>query len=69
MTEALDAFIDFLFSTGIHKVICMHILENKASGRVMQKCGMIPEDGIRREELYYNGKYCDLKAYYKLNSR
>ena len=67
MTEALSAVIDFLFSRGIHKIVCSHILENTASGRVMQKCGMIPEDGIRKEELFYGGKYCDLKFYYKLN--
>lgn len=68
MTEALGAVIDFLFSKGIHKVICTHIVENTASGRVMQKCGMIPEEGIRKEELFYGGSYRDLKVYYKLNS-
>ena len=67
MTEALDAVINFLFSKGIHKIVCSHIVENAASGRVMQKCGMTPEDGIRKEELFYNGRYCDLKVYYKLN--
>ncbi len=67
MTEALDSFISFLFSKGIHKVFCTHIIENTASGRVMQKCGMIPEEGTRKEELFYNGRYCDLKAYYKIN--
>ncbi len=69
MTEALDSFISFLFSQGIHKVFCTHIIENIASGRVMQKCGMIPEEGTRKEELFYNGKYCDLKAYYKINTQ
>lgn len=67
MTEALDAVITFLFSIGIHKVFCTHIVENAASGRVMQKCGMTAEEGIRPEELFYNGKYHDLKAYYKIN--
>jgi len=67
MTEALDAFINFLFEKNIHKITCSHIVENTASGRVMQKCGMIPEDGVRREELFYNGRYCDIKIYYKLN--
>ena len=67
MTQALGAVIDFLFSKGIHKIICSHITENAASGRVMQKCGMTPEDGVRRDELFYGGRYRDIKVYYILN--
>ena len=67
MTQALNAVIEFLFSKGIHKIVCSHIVENAASGRVMQKCGMLPEEGTRKEELFYNGRYCDLKVYYKIN--
>ena len=67
MTEALSAVIDFLFSKGIHKVVCTHIAENAASGRVMQKCGMTPEEGLRKDELFYGGSYRDIKAYYKIN--
>ena len=66
VTEALGAAIDFMFSRGIHKVTCCHITENTASGRVMQKCGMVYE-GIRREELFYHDQYWDTANYYALN--
>ncbi len=65
-TEALRAAIDFMFARGIHKVTCCHITENTASGRVMQKCGMIYE-GIRKDELYYHDRYWDTANYYVLN--
>ena len=65
-TEALRAAIDFMFLRGIHKLTCCHIVENAASGRVMQKAGMIYE-GIRPSEIYYHGKYWDTANYYILN--
>ena len=65
-TEALRAAVDFMFAHGIHKVTCCHITENAASGRVMQKCGMIFE-GIRMDELYYHDRYWDTANYYVLN--
>jgi hypothetical protein len=33
----------------------------------MQKCGMTPEEGLRKDELFYGGSYRDIKAYYKIN--
>lgn len=66
MTEALQAFIDLLFRKGVHKVFASHIRENAASGRVMRKCGMLPE-GERKAELFYKGKYHDFCCYYRLN--
>ena len=65
-TEALKAFIRMLFERGVHKVYCGHILENKASERVMIKAGMIRE-GIRKEELYYRDRYWDVNYYYLIN--
>ena len=65
-TEALKAAIQFMFRHGIHKVTCCHITENAASGRVMQKAGMLYE-GIRPAEMYYRGRYWDTANYYLLN--
>ena len=66
MSEALKLMIAFLFGKGIHKVSACHIEENKASGRVMEKCGMTYE-GKRIDELYYHGKYHDTLHYFIIN--
>ena len=39
-SEALEAVIKYLFSEGHKCLIASHDLENPASGRVMEKCGM-----------------------------
>ena len=39
-TEALEVAISELFAIGYKTVIAAHFIENPASGRVMQKCGM-----------------------------
>ena len=64
--EALKLFMDYLFSTGIHKVYAKHMVENLASGRVMQKCGMLYE-GKQIDDLYYQNKYHDCECYYLIN--
>jgi len=64
-TEALKAVIKYLFEECDSDVIFAACLENNpASGKVMQKCGMIFEgklrgrivdkDGIRNDLLYYS---------------
>ena len=41
MTEALEAVLAYLiFVIGFDKIIIQHLTDNKASGRVMQKCGL-----------------------------
>ncbi len=40
MSEALSAVIDHLFSCGFSAVAAEHHIDNPASGRVMEKCGM-----------------------------
>ncbi|MBP5551031.1 MAG: GNAT family N-acetyltransferase [Bacilli bacterium] len=67
-SEALDIFIDFMFSLGIHKVTASCFLENVASKRVMEKCEMMYE-GIKKDEVYYHDKYNDLMYYYLINPR
>ena len=65
-TEACKAMISFLFSIGVNKVIISHIVENVASKRVIEKCGLIYE-GRRKEDVYYHEHYYDTDYYYLLN--
>jgi len=49
MTEAARALVDYGFDElGLNRVQSRHLTRNPASGRVMQKLGMLPE-GIQRE--------------------
>ena len=66
VSEALEAFIKFLFSLGIHKVTASYFVDNLASKRVMEKCGMVYE-GIKKDEVFYHDKYNDLAYYYIIN--
>jgi ribosomal-protein-alanine N-acetyltransferase len=48
-TEASQRMVDFGFeSLGLHRIEARHFLRNPASGRVMQKLGMLPE-GVERD--------------------
>ena len=61
-TEAVRACIDALFDMGFEEVKAGFFEENIASGRVMEKCGMVKMDleedieykGILRHCLYYH---------------
>lgn len=61
MTEALQAVIRFLiFSVGFNRVEACHSKNNPASGRVMQKAGMICEGLLRqgyRSRIGYQDSY------------
>ena len=56
MTEAAIAIRDIIFSQGYHKIAASHLAPNYASGRVMQKIGMVREgvlkDGVKRNNVY-----------------
>jgi len=61
MSEAVAAIIDFLFKTvGLNRIAAGHDPNNVASGRVMQKCGMIYE-GTQRQ-----AHYCPRRGFYDL---
>ena len=62
-TEAFKAMIDFCFDIGVHKVVASHIVENVASKRVIEKCGLIYE-GRRKDDILYHDKYHDVDYYY-----
>lgn len=49
MTEAARTVIDFFFKeVGCNRVYAYHASENPASGKVMQKCGMVYEGTLRQ---------------------
>ncbi|WP_195267303.1 GNAT family N-acetyltransferase [Eubacterium sp. 1001713B170207_170306_E7] len=61
--EALSAVIRFFFEeVGANRVEAVHAVENPASGRVMQKCGMTKE-GVLREYNKSNQGLCDAAIY------
>ena len=48
MTEALNAVIGETFrALDMHRIEAMHFTDNPASGRVMEKCGMLHEGHLR----------------------
>ena len=60
MTEALDAVLREAFtSLQLYRVEAMHFTDNPASGRVMQKCGMLQE-GVLRGRVCRKGVYRDV---------
>jgi len=63
MTEALAAVLEYLFSVGFNRIYARHRLENPASGRVMQKCGMRYEGVIRQSGLDAYGYIHDMMQY------
>ncbi len=68
MTEALKKILQFGFETmNLERIEARCFTENKASERVMQKCGMKLE-GILRSSLYIKGKFSDFKLYSILKS-
>lgn len=63
MTEAVKRTLDFGFTKmRLNRIEARCMMNNKASERVMQKCGMKYE-GIMRGGLFAKGRYTDLKTY------
>ena len=66
-TEALQAVLDYLLNEcEMHIVEAKHYSVNPASGRVMEKAGMI-KDAVLKERRYIadTASYTDLVCYYK----
>ncbi len=62
-TEAAKAVIHFGAERfGLEKITAHHLLENPASGRVMQKLGMVQE-GVLRGEVVKNDRRHDIVVY------
>jgi len=63
LTEALKAVIDELFKSGVEKIIADHHVENIASGRVMEKCGMKFTHFSKAKAKFGSDELCDVKCY------
>lgn len=61
MTEAATAVIDFLFAeVGVNRIEIAHAVQNPASGKVAQKCGLTYE-GTKRESFKTStGEFLDV---------
>lgn len=63
-TEAFKQLIEFAFmKIGFKKIIGKHFIENIASGRVMQKCGMGYVGILEKAIVNSKGHLCDCKEY------
>ncbi|MCL2353292.1 MAG: GNAT family N-acetyltransferase [Defluviitaleaceae bacterium] len=66
-TEAVKALIDFAFTQkGYHKVWGRFFTSNPASGKVMEKVGMVKE-GLLAQHVLKDGKFEDLALYGIIN--
>ncbi|MFH5881403.1 GNAT family N-acetyltransferase [Liberiplasma polymorphum] len=64
MSEALKAVIDYLFKeAGFNRVMARYSMHNPASGRVMEKSGMVFEGITRESDLDKNGQFIDMGQY------
>ena len=62
-TEALGAVLRFGFEElKLHRIEAQHEVDNPASGRVMEKCGMRCE-GTLRGRVFNKGRFSDVKLY------
>jgi [ribosomal protein S5]-alanine N-acetyltransferase len=66
-TEAAKAIVEYGFDTlGFHKISGRHFAGNHASGRVLEKVGMVLE-GVLRDDILKDGKYVTVELYGILN--
>lgn len=63
MTEAVKAVIAELFRSGFTKVGACHDVDNPASGRVMEKCGMTYVRSCMAQKKFGSDEQCEVKCY------
>ena len=63
MTEAVNAVIDELFNNGFGKIGACHDVNNPASGRVMEKCGMTYVRNCMGLKKFGSDEQCELSCY------
>ncbi len=63
LTEALSAVITKLFDDGIEIIQAEHHIDNIASGRVMEKCGMKFTHNDITKAKFGSNETCDVKCY------
>ena len=62
-TDAAESIIDYGFKhLRLNRIVARHFVRNPASGRVMQKVGMVYEGTLRKDVIKW-GKYEDLHLY------
>ena len=69
MPEAATAVVNYLFDEGFVRIQALHKCENKKSGRVMQKLGMLHEGILKRYSLDNKGNYHDCEMYAIINPK
>ncbi len=62
-TESLSAVITKLFDDGIEIIKAEHHIDNIASGRVMEKCGMKFTHNDKSQRKFGSAETCDVKCY------
>jgi RimJ/RimL family protein N-acetyltransferase len=63
MTEAVSIFVPYLFeTTNVHRIQATTLSGNKASQRVLEKCGFRFE-GVLRQFSFHRGQYKDAHLY------
>ena len=63
MTEALKAFVEELFGNGFERVGACHDVNNPASGRVMEKCGMSFTAEKTAQKKFGSDELCRVRCY------
>ena len=63
ISEALNIVINELFHNGFTKVIAKHHIDNIASGKVMEKCGMRYTHDSKEQKKFGSDELCDVKCY------
>lgn len=63
MTEAVKAVIAELFRNGFEKIGACHKVDNPASGRVMEKCGMTYVRNYTAQKKFGSDEQCEVKFY------
>ncbi len=62
--EAVRGVMDYLFSDiGFHRIAIHHAVDNPASGRVADKCGMVFEGILRGESRAPSGEFWDIAVH------
>lgn len=62
--EAAKAVLRYLFEEiGMERICATHDVDNPASGRVMEKCGMTHEGTLRKHYLRHDGVRSDARVY------
>ena len=63
MTEAVSAVIEELFHSGFHTIGAFHNMDNPASGRVLEKCGMVYVCNRMEQKKFDSDERCEVKCY------